>query len=589
MVRRDPWGAAAALVAWLTILAAVGLVMAPWLADPQSYGFHDWDVVSSFRWLARASLVEHGELPGFNPYACGGYPLWGYVEGATNVVSPWLPAYLLFPLPIAIRIETAGMALGGAVGAYLAAGCFTRSRGARLLVVALWAVNGRWALQAAAGHTWHFAYALTPFCLLFFERARAPGGRVRDVALAGGAFALMLYAGGIYPLPHTVLLVGCYAVLVALFERSARPLLVLAAVGLVALGFAAPKLLPVLDTFGVHPRLVASDERLDLGAFVTALTSRDQHFYARPAAVRPYGWHEWGMYVSAPGLALLVGALVLVDGARERALKLCGLGLLLLGFGAFHPSAPWTLLHAHVPVFRSQHVPSRFLYPAVLVLALVAAAGIGRFVERARRRPWLDLALTAAVAALALDVARVAQQPMRQAMWMKPPAIPAGRAFRTERRPPFQYERRDWAAPMLLSMMANTGVLECYGVPREEGAPGPAASGEPGYRGELYVEGGGSAQMLRWSPSSVTVAVRDATSGARLVYNVAHWRGWRASHGSVEPWRGLVSVPLSPGESVVRLWYRPPGLGTGIAWCAATVGALVWAARRQRRSGGSAS
>jgi len=486
-------------------------VMAPWFEDVTTYGFHDWDVVTSFRYLTKTSLLKHGQLPWWNAYACGGYPSWGYVEGATNLVSPWLPAYLLLPLPLALRVEVAGMALLGAFGAYALGSCFTRSQAARLLVAALWAVNGRWGLQTASGHAWHLAYALLPWCFFFFERARGADGKLRDLALLGGAFAWLVYAGGIYPLPHTVLALGCYAALLALQRRDLQPLGILALGGLIGVGLAAPKLLPMLDTFAADPRLIESKERLDLGALVTLLTHPQQPFRSRPAPVRPYGWHEWGMYISWAGLGILAVGVALVGGRRERVLKVVGLLFAVLGLGAFHAQAPWSLLHQHLPVFRSQHVPSRFLYPAVLLLALVAAAGLGRLVERRRRLPWLDAALAALVCLLAVDVARVAQQPMRDAMWMVPPDIPPDGSFHFEEQPPYHYRKRDWAGPMLLSMMANTGVLNCYGVPRKEGQkPAAIARGAPGYRGEVYVEGGGEAEILHWSPSQVQVQVHGA-------------------------------------------------------------------------------
>ncbi|MBW2526529.1 MAG: hypothetical protein JRI23_20275, partial [Deltaproteobacteria bacterium] len=532
--RADPWRAAAALVAWATLGAMVAVVVSPWLGDWSTFGFHDWDVVTSFRYLVKLSLLEYGEFPGWNPFACGGYPAWGYVEMDTVLVSPYLPAYLALPVQWAIRIEAVGQGLWGAVGAYVVASCFTKSHGARLLVAALWAVNGRWGLQAASGHTWHLAYAWTPWCLYFYERARQHTGRLRHVVGAGICFAMLVYAGGIYPLPHTILLVGGYALVTAVADQRLRPLLVLAACGLVGFGLAAPKLLPVLHTLGSDPRLIASKERLDLGAFVTLLTSRDQGFFSRPAQVHPYGWHEWGMYISPVGLGVLALSFVLVEGRRERALKLVGAALVVLGFGAFHRHAPWTLLHEHLPIFRSQHVPSRFLYPAVLTLGLVAAAGLGRLVERHRRTRWLDLAVTVTVAALALDVASVSRLPMKSAMWMVPPEIPAGRTFHFEHNPPFHYRKRDWAGPMLLSMMANTGVINCYGVPRDDERPAAALpKGHRRYRGEVYVDGSGTAELTRWSPNEIEVSIRDAAPGALLVYNMNHRPGWRSDAGPV--------------------------------------------------------
>ncbi len=571
----------------------VGIVVAPWFADTSSYGFHDWDVETSFRYLVKISLLEHLQFPGWNPYACGGYPSWGYVEGATNLVSPWLPAYLLLPLSIALRVEVVGMALLGAFGAYALGSCFTKSHAARLLIAALWAVNGRWGLQTASGHTWHLAYAYLPWCMFFFERAcrdeLLAAERVREVALLAVCIALLVYSGGIYPLPHTVLILGCYAVLRSFSDRSLRPLLLLAAGGLAAIGLAAPKLLPLLDTFSQDPRLIASKERLDLGALVTMLTHPKQPFYGRPARVRPYGWHEWGIYISSAGVAILSLAMLLVRGKREQLLKLVGVLLLLLGFGAFHPSAPWTLLHAHAPLFKSQHVPSRFLYPAVLVLSVVAASGVGRFIDRrARRLPWLDFVLALAVCVIAVDVALVAQQPMRQAMWMQAPDIPAGRSFHFERNPPFHYKKRDWAGPMLLSMMANTGVLNCYGVPRAKGfKPGAVAKRDRRrYRGEAHLRdlGGraaaGVAVVEHWSPNEVRIKLDGAKAGSLLVYNMNYRRGWSSDVGPAEPFRGAVAVRLPPATSSVVLSYRPPGLWWGLWACLLTVGVLVASWRR---------
>jgi hypothetical protein len=135
---------------------------------------------------------------------------------------------------------------------------------------------------------------------------------------------------------------------------------------------------------------------------------------------------------------------------------------------------------------------------------------------------------------------------------------------------------------MLLSMMANTGVLNCYGVPRKEGErPAPSARGAAGYRGEVYLEGGGEAEILRWSPSHVEVQVRGAPSGSLLVYNMNFRRGWRSDSGEARAHRGLVAAAVT-GDAVVRLSYRPPGLGWGLGLFGCTLALLVagWRWRR---------
>lgn len=561
----------------------VWIVVSPWFADTSTFGFHDWDTSTAFRYLVPLSLLRYGEFPSFNPYHCGGYPLWGYVEGATNLVSPWFPVYALTPVNVAIRLEAAGMGLLGAFGAFAVAGRFTRSFGARLLVAALWAVNGRWGLQTAAGHTWHLAYAWLPWCLFFYERARQEDARLREYVGAGVCFAMLVYAGGIYPLPHTVLALMLYACALAVGERRLRPLTCLALCGAIAIGLAAPKLLPLLETFSVDPRVIVSRERFDLGPLLTALTHPDQPFYARPAAVRPYGWHEWGMYISWYGVALLLMGLA-VRGIRERALKVVGVVLGVLGLGAFHEYAPWTLLH-DAPVFRSQHVPSRFLYPAVLFLALCMASGLGRLIHKRRRKmPWLDLSVAVLAALLAVDIAKVAQQPMKNAMWMEAPkGISHDRPFSHRTHAPINYVRRDWAAPMLLSMAGNIGVIDCYGVPRSRDV-GALASDDDRYRGLAYlVPDQGTAVVREWSPSRALIDVDGAADGAMLVYNMNHWQGWSSDAGEVVSYQHAVAVKLDKQSGPVELAYVPPGLYRGIALFTLTVLGLVVVWRRTRQ------
>ena len=553
-------------IAYGTLIGIVAIVMWPWLARLDTYGFHDWDVATSFRYLVKLSLLDYGELPWWNPYVCGGYPLWGYVEGATNLVSPWLLAYLTLPMTMAIRVEVLGMAIVGAVGAYAMAGCFTKSHGARLLVVALWAVNGRWALQVAAGHSWHLAYAYMPWCFYLLEQKRR--------VWLGVVFALMVYAGGIYPLPHTVLALGVYALFVAWRERARWPVMVLAAGGLIGIGLSAPKLVPMLDTFSADPRLIVSYERLGLGAFVTLLTDRHQDFFAKPAAVSPYGWHEWGMYISPIGAAAVGAAVLFADASRERALRLTGLILLVLGFGSFHPRAPWPLLHEYMPIFKSQHVPSRFLYPALLLLACSAAALIGRYVDRRRRsKPWLDVLLAIAVALVAIDVATVSSRTMSQAMWLEAPAI-TPQPFAWHQRPPHNYLKNDWAGPVYLGMLGNQGVIDGYGLPIT--AKDTAVSDDVAL---LRVEPSGDLNVLAWSPNHVRVSIRNAPPGAQLIYNMNHRPGWSASVGQTRSHGGLIAAPAENGEQILR--YRPPGLALGVMLFALTIVILVYKRRRE--------
>ena len=181
----------------------------------------------------------------------------------------------------------------------------------------------------------------------------------------------------------------------------------------------------------------------------------------------------------------------------------------------------------------------------------------------------------------------MAQKPMAAAMWMVPPdRIPGGRPFHFEQEPPFQYKRRDWAGPMYLAMIGNTGVINCYGTPpfdRKGARPVTAAD----YRGEAYVtqedgRAAGKAKVVGWSPNHATIEVEGAEPGALVVYNMNYDEGWHSDRGPVVPFHDALAVRLPGGSARVTLSYRPPYLGAGLLLAALAVAALVWQRRRER-------
>jgi hypothetical protein len=281
-VPRSPLGwtlPALAVICGVIVLATMVSVLSPLWTDTNTLGGHDWDQMEAHRYLVQKTILRFHEFPFWNPYACGGHTNWGGLESGTIIVSPWLPFYLTMSLPHAMRVEIVGSTLIALLGAWLLAGRFSRSPAVRALVAIAFALNGRWTLQLAAGHTWHLVYALTPWVLYFFDRAVAVDrtlgtGRLRDVVYCGACLAAMVYAGGIYPLPQTIVVLAVYGVILAATTHSLRPIAVGLLAGLVSFGLSAPKLLPILEVIGRYPRLVDSPETNDLTAFVAILTSR---------------------------------------------------------------------------------------------------------------------------------------------------------------------------------------------------------------------------------------------------------------------------------------------------------------------------
>jgi hypothetical protein len=600
---------ACGVLAALVALAALALVLRPLAAHAHGYGGHDWDAAESQRYLVWKAIVRFHEFPFWNPYACGGHPAWGAFDGDTVVVSPWLPAYLVLSLPVALRVEIVGSAILGAVGAWLLASRFTSSHAARAFVAVVFAVNSRWALHVAAGDAWHLAYAWTPWALFFLDRAMGTQPtlgptRARDAVWAGACLAMMVYGGGVYPLPQTAAVMGAYAVLVAIATRSARPLAALGLSAVVAFGLSAPKLLPVLEVAGRYARPVDSTAFIGPMQVVQLLTSREQGLSASHAGVPPQLWHDVGMYVGWPALLILGAGVVVARGLRGRPLAAIGLALVALGLGSFSRYAPWALVH-DLPIFRWQSDPFAWLYPAALLLSCVAVEGLERGMARAGGgRALLEVAAVLAVAWIALDMAAVARLPLLDELHEPGPRLADSvTPFHVEQHLPKTYdsEHPDRTPRTLPAETANVGTIECNtfgplsnypGLPVPPGYDarssglGAHGVGEADYHGEAYVtEGGGTATAVRWTPNAVDVRVRGARAGALAAINQNWDGGWSVDGARAIEHHSTVAAPMSAPDQTLRFRYRPRTWWPGVLIFAVTVATLFLARRAGRTHG----
>lgn len=589
-------GASVALV-----LAVIAYALWPMLTThPWNYlGVGIWDHSLSYRYLVRKSLLDYHQFPFWNPYDCGGHPAWGDVESDAIVVSPFLPLYLLAPLAAAARIEVVVSTLWMAAGAWFLASRFTRNPVLCALVAIAWTVNGRLALQLTVGHIWNLDYAWMPWTFYFFDRAvdeaRPPtDGRMRDIVFASICIAMMVYMCGIYPLPHTVFSLAVYAACLAVLRRSAAPLLALAAVGALAVAFAAPKLLPISSEMGRFPRQIESKEVFDPGSLVQALTDPEHQDDPWWKQGRVEGqWHEWGMYLGWPLVLVLLAGTLLARGRRETAMIWAGSALGLIALGRFGEHSPWAFIHK-LPVFDSQHVPSRALYPTLLPFACVAASSWDRLL---RERPWtartrfvVDVALLAALAVVAFRMEKVSRQPLAIAFRMVPPSITDSTgSFVMHQHVPAEvdYQSGWWCPSALPNEIANFGTTDCgtwhalfnpgqRTENRRAQGLGARGTGDPEYHGEAYLaEGVGTAAIAHWTPNAVTVTVHGARPGDHLVLNENWDPGWLADGRSAENRKDAVSVTLASGEQTVDFRYRPPRLWLGMALMFLAIAALA--------------
>jgi hypothetical protein len=341
------------------------------------------------------------------------------------------------------------------------------------------------------------------------------------------------------------------------------------------------------------PRLIQSNEPVSLHSIWVMLTAHQQgfDFYPHLPVDVFWVWWEWGAYVGVVGALALVAAVAVGWTPRLVSLKVAGICCVILSLG----QSIWQLVHK-LPLFSSQHLPARLLFLAILLLALVlAAAADVPWARFARRRPWAEAVALAVVTLFGIDLAMVARQSTVAPFRLAVPQVTPSAEFRQERAQRYAYgkpnvgpklrDRYEWPARIIYpSMLANTGLAVCYGIPTEANHSQVIGSDEQRYRGLVFLaSGAGRAEITRWTPNAITVHVTGAAAGDRLVYDMNADPGWRASGGPVESWQGLVSTRLTGGDEVVELSYWPPRLTVGLLLFGVTVVVVAGVVTRERR------
>lgn len=376
--------------------------------------------------------LRRGNLALWNPHIYSGTPFFGGLQPALLYPPNWI--HLALPLHAALNIEVAlhVFLLGLFTFAWIARRGVRRD--AAVVGAALAMFGGATFTHVYAGHLSLLAAAAwTP--LVFLAVDRIVEGRARAGLLVGApAVALQLLAGH----PQTAFTTAVAAALllalsVGRARRRARAVVAFAAVFAGGAALSAAQLLAGLDAAAESTRGLAGLSYAEAAAFsfplenlMTLIAPKFFGFGLAPGGAsapaywgRCYSW-EMTLFVGVAGLFLALYAVVgrgasaraaAVDSAHgeapaeSRRMALLVAILLVLALGAHTPL--FRLLHAAAPGFRAFRGPSKFIIPASVVLAFLAAAGLERLARAERPARGASRALLAAALLLAVGGAAV--------------------------------------------------------------------------------------------------------------------------------------------------------------------------------------
>jgi hypothetical protein len=551
------------LIVRLALFALIATVLV-WALLPSAGAlneFRDAQVLALHEHAAVDAVRRFGQLPLWNPWYCGG--LYGLGEPQSRFAAPPFALSLIFGVERAELLVVFLFTVLGMEGTYRWVRLRVSDGAAALRVAPIFALSGHFAVAYFQGWTSFFGFDLLPFVL--YGITLAARGRTGGIAVSALAFFVMIGFGGTFAAPIVAVAAAIEGLRALSEQPRPRRLHALAMLGALAsfmLAVSAVRLLPLAETLSAMPRIMAGTPGHTPKALLGFLT---KSLEVKDGAVADPGT----FYVGAAFVAL-----VALGGSDRRSLRPLAAIVVLLWFSAGYARKPalFALLR-ELPVFSALRYPERFLWVAILYAAEPAAnalARLPRIGEGGRWRLVTNVVLTAAViGTIGAEIHTFV-------------SVGGARDLGALVREPTDDFRQARGNRWLAAHYAGLGVgsLSCW-------ETHPVAM-SPRLRGDLPAEEYvadpqvGRARRVSWSPNEIVVHVWMASAG-RLFVNQNWHPGWRSSVGEVVSDDGLLAIELPPGESDVRLTFRPRSALAGAGVTLVALASLVALGLRARR------
>ena len=538
-----------------------------WLLKPQLGHFTqipsdgaDRDMFVQLRWVPYYTLKHFHQLPFWNPYKCGGMPMLGNPE--SSIVTPFLLLYLIFGLIPAVLLEiylhVAIMFAGGYV--------LGRELGlvplAALVLAAMFPSSSWLSLHVAMGHLNFMSIAYISWILaLLLMSCRLC--RWHLAILAGLLCGLTLTEGN-YGFVFAAMLVAIVALWYAAIQLSIRPVVAGALIGMFALAFSLPKLVPTAELLKIDPRDWGLSYLTWRGILIS-LFSRYQDL-SHPM-VASYFFSEYASYISPPFILL---ALIGIFGYLRKAVPwlLGAIFFFSLYFGDLGPNSP-TMWLRQLPLGGNIGLCGRWVIPMFFCVSVLAALGAEVLCERPERR---GRRLAAILLTVGIADAWLVCAPNYH--YLLQPSLPSPTPSAT-----FQQYWSGFPAPLTAIAMAGLGSTNCGGVGYTVPRGSVLGYNEQGYRGDYYLLDAGKVTETLWTPNRLRYEV-SAAEPTSLVINQTLYPGWHLAHGEglVYPEHGLIAVRIPSGRQEIELAYTPHHIVVvcWVALIALSVLIVVW-------------
>jgi hypothetical protein len=476
-----------------------------------------------------------------------------FANPQSNILTPFLLLELLFGVVIGMKLEIWIHLLLGMYGMYLiSTRLYKFAPFSSLIPPVVYMMSGMYAFNLAAGQTNFMSIAYVPFLYYFYVKGI---NDVRYSIASGYVFAIMIFEGGTYTVPHTGLFIVILSLFLTIQNKSWKPLRATVVSGITGCLLSAIKLLPFLEFFKIAPRRIESTEAMTFELLYRTLLYRVQNLSLQGFPGQAWGWEEYAHYVGfLPLILALIGIIIAYKKKWEWPLIITGMFFFVLAWGNFSDFSPWNILHK-LPLFKSQRVPSRFMQYFIFVLSIVAGFSLTQLEAvcsrnfNDRRFPKVFSVLW--LLAITMDLIGVNSVVFAETFPYKPPVIQKNEYFRQVVGDP---------NGLYKGFLGNFGTINSYEAVHLPIMAKPLNDSQY-KKGEVYLIGEGTASLKRWTPNSVTV---DVKGEGFVLMNQNYATGWHTNNNKpVIPLQGLLAARVDRNDTEVTFHYLPIAFSIG--------------------------
>lgn len=356
-----------ATVIFLAVMAIIYTL--PLYENMTLWGTGDWQEAGTYYAAVKHSLTA-GQLPGWNPYLCGGTPLWadplGYIPSTALVLS------LLFGTLLGIKLATTITVFIGLTGFYTLARWFKFTRASSLVIAVLSMLNGFFTAHILTGHTLWLSWGWVPWILFFFL---ASFQKRWLIVPSGLLYVWLLFTGPTYFPAYLMIILPLIGFGFLWKKHGWRlPLKQIIYFGLIVISIGAIKWVPMTYYLSEVDNKLEEAAGIPLEQISKIFIIRDISTGAHPKLGDEIIWNEYSAYVGWPALILIIfGALLGIYHLRKSRYKWPLLIIIILFGSVTFTTKNGVNFFEYLPILRELHYPSRAI--GILLIIFAFAAG----------------------------------------------------------------------------------------------------------------------------------------------------------------------------------------------------------------------